>query len=187
DGHPSRDRFWGRGASGRAGARTPRDRVHRLRGLPQRPRQADRGDRGGRPAKHPPLGWRRSRSSAPPRGGLDRRGRSPVSGSLAEAPSAQAPDRLGPVSRRAVPRDAPGRRIPLRDRYRRLRRLGSGARPSLAKLRLGGGPSRRLARTLGRLARHALRGQGAARGAPAELSHVSAHREHGPAQAEPAL
>ena len=64
---------------------------------------------------------------------------------------------------------AAGRRIPLRQRHCRLCVLDVGAADALAGFHLDRGAGRRLAEALGRLVRHALRGQGQARGANADV------------------
>ncbi len=154
----------GRGQSGRAD--------HRRRSLHQRRRQAAGGDRAHRARqrrRHRPGRARRHGRAA---GGVDRPRLPALPRSLAEGtPSPAALREPGPA-RPAGPYHGAGRRAAHRDRHRGLcppQPRGSGAGPPLC---LDGRATGPLAPALARLARHPLRGQGAARGAPAALSDL---------------
>ena len=172
---PARNRLRRRRASDRAGERASAHRLHR---------------HASRSSTAWPRRWSRSTSASstisacisatPPtcstgcRTARFARHRSALSRSVAEAAALEAALRPGRKRRATRAHPAAGRRIPLRHRHCRLRRLDAERAAALARFRLDRGAGRRLAPAVAGLFRHALRGQGQARGPRAVLSDFPA-------------
>ena len=155
----ARDRIRRRRASGRGSAALSRYRLHRLRALCQRHGEDPDADRGPQHRQHPPVRRRCRRTAGLGAAGIAGADRPDPSRSMAEAAALEAALRAGRDRRRDGARAEAGRRIPFRQRHRRLLRLDAGASVALARFRLDRGTRLRLASAVARLHHDALRPQ----------------------------
>ena len=169
----ARNRFRRRRASDRGGAGLSQHRLHRLRALCQRHGKDPDPDRGAQYRQCQTVRGRCRRTVGLGAGAFVVADRPDPSRSLAKTAALEAALCAG-RNRRGDGAGAQGRRrIPLRLRYRRLRRVDARASVALARFCVARRARRRLAPAVGRLHHDALRPEGRTRGTRGGVFAVS--------------